>query len=68
MDGRAISLVEIIVPGAPDPDAPPVSRPAPVAIVDDFLPAGLAAAMRQAIDAHFASPNAHRGVLLGKVT
>lgn len=54
-------MVEIIVPGAPDPDAPPVSRPAPVAMVDDFLPAGLAAAMRQAIDTHFSNPNAHRG-------
>ena len=33
---------------------------APVWVVDDFLPAELAAAMRQDIDAHFAEPGAHR--------
>ena len=33
---------------------------APVVVTDDFLPAKLALAMRQNIDAHFANPNAHR--------
>ena len=31
-----------------------------IAVADDFLSADFAAAMRQDIDAHFASPQAHR--------
>jgi hypothetical protein len=33
---------------------------APIIVVDDFLPAELASAMRRDIDAHFAEPNAHQ--------
>jgi len=41
--------------------AGPGRRPhAPILLVDDFLPAKLAAEMREDIDAHFAEPAAHR--------
>jgi Rps23 Pro-64 3,4-dihydroxylase Tpa1-like proline 4-hydroxylase len=67
-------MAEIIVPRAPETGAPETGAPgteaadadtalaaAPVAVVDDFLPAELAAAMRADIDAHFAHPDRHRG-------
>ncbi len=37
-----------------------VMGPAPVIVVDDFLPQDLAVAMRQDIDAHFGTPYRHR--------
>ena len=52
-------MPEIIVSGAPDADPATAPNLAPVAVVDDFLPAELAEAMRADIDAHFAKPHTH---------
>jgi Rps23 Pro-64 3,4-dihydroxylase Tpa1-like proline 4-hydroxylase len=52
-------MAEIIVTDTADPGAAAL-KPAPVAIVDDFLPAELALGMRADIDAHFANPHRHR--------
>jgi 2OG-Fe(II) oxygenase superfamily len=53
-------MPRIVVPGAPVFGAGAARRPAPVAIVDDFLPRDLAERMRGDIDAHFANPHRHR--------
>ena len=52
-------MVQIVVPGMPAPAAASITA-APVLVVDDFLPAELAEAMRRDIEGHFADPHKHR--------
>ena len=52
-------MPEIVVPGTIDSERQTPMTQSPSAVVEDFLPADLALAMREDIDRHFADPGHH---------